>query len=94
MQFGSGVAKYLIENHSDEDIFVGQPIRDILSLNREVSYRKMIHFRALVQGMLLGHKDSEIVSCPRGTNNLLLISDRGDVLLTDQIHPNGICFVI
>ena len=92
----SGVAKYLRENHSDEDIFVGQPGSDILSLKQgpgklpknDPDWSFGTRYVARTQGfeMLSGVR--------RGTNNLKVISDRGDVLLTDQIHPNGVCLLV
>jgi len=92
----SGVAKYLRENHSDEDIFVGQPGGDILSLKQgpgkllknDPDWSFGARYVARTQGfeMLSGVR--------RGTNNLKVISDRGDVLLTDQIHPNGVCLLV
>ena len=91
-----GIAKYLRENHSGDDIFVGQPGRDILSLKQgpgkipdnDPDWSFGTRYVARTQGF-------EILSdVRRGTNNLKVISDRGDVQLTEQLHPNGVCLLI
>lgn len=91
-----GIAKYLRENHSKDDVFVGQPGRDILSLKQgpgripdnDPDWSFGTRYVARTQGF-------EILSnVRRGTNNLKVISDRGDIQLTEQLHPNGVCILI
>lgn len=91
-----GIAKYLRDNHSEDDIFVGQPGREILSLKQgpgkipdnDPNWSFGTRYVARTQGF-------EILSdVRRGTNNLKVISDRGDVQLTEQLHPNGVCLLI
>jgi len=91
-----GIAKYLRKNHAEDEVFVGQPGGQILSLKQgpgkvpqnDPSWSFGTRYVARTQGF-------EILSgVRRGTNNLKVISDRGDVRLTEQLHPNGVCLLV
>ncbi len=92
------VAKYLRETHASDDIFVGQPGNDILSPRLKQGPGKVpkndpkwsfgTRYVARSQGF-------EVISGVKtGTNNLKVISDRSDVQLTEQIHPNEVCLLV
>lgn len=91
-----GIAKYLREKHPLDEIFVGQPGGKILNLkqgpgripNNDPGWSFGTRYVARTQGF------ETLAGVRRGTNNLKVISDRGDVKLTEQLHPNGVCLLV
>ena len=91
-----GIARYLRENHSSDEIFVAQPGSDVLNLSQgpgrvpsnDPAWDFGARYVARSQGFM--HLNGERV----GTNNLKVISDRGDVRLSEQLHPSGVCLLI
>ena len=91
-----GIARYLRENHSSEEIFVAQPGSDVLKLKQgpgrvpsnDPGWDFGVRYVARSQGFM--SLNGERV----GTNNLKVISDRSDVKLSEQLHQSGVCLLV